>query len=92
MLLQVRQQGVYSRLHRYLLTEGLFVHKNSGGDSDTRFGVPYPECSVIKEGVPRAEKRDESTQYKRQTSVTFPCDQSRDWCIFGARLLGRLIN
>lgn len=47
MLLQVRQQGVYSRLHRYLLTEGLFVHKNSGGDSNNRLGVSRNERREI---------------------------------------------
>lgn len=48
MLLQVRaKQGVYSRLHRYLLTEGLFVHKNAGGDSDNRLGVSRNERREI---------------------------------------------
>jgi hypothetical protein len=46
-LLQVRQQGVYSRLHRYLLTEGL--------------------NHICLERF-------------FSSAITFPSDQSRDWC------------
>jgi hypothetical protein len=63
------------------------VHKNSGGDSDNRLGVSRNERREID--VDPHDKRRHADLLQvllyiyfnlEKSAITFPFDQSRDWC------------